>query len=109
MGGKSLRLLESHFKIALNGLELDQICLKGFLESEFFKVVKRNKKGDKIEINARPLVKSLSFSSSNSLYLVIKHASGPGIKPLNLIKEIFDIQDKNLNHIKILKIRQVSG
>jgi radical SAM-linked protein len=99
-------LLESHFLMTLNGLELKKDDLDRFLMSDDFPVVKINKKGEH-KINARPLVKSLKLISPDEIELVIQHLSGPQLKPAEIVKSIFTLKDSQATGIKILKTRQI--
>ena len=103
---RGLKLLESHFRITLNGPGINMSLLDNFLSSDYFPVLKQTKKGMK-EVNARPLVKSIDCISTDSLELTVKHVSGPEIKPANLIKEIFQMKDEEAAGIKILKTKQL--
>ena len=100
------RLIESHFRMTLNGLEIDRHCIDRFLNSDYFPIVKKTKKGDQ-EVNARSLVKSLDFKPPGQLDLVIKHIPGPEVKPIYIIKEIFRFRDSHLIDINVLKTRQI--
>jgi radical SAM-linked protein len=100
--------VETHYRIGLNGLTVDPSCLERFLDSEFFPIEKRSSKGNR-DVDARSLVKSLSFISPGALSLVIRHIPGPEIRPIQIVKEIFQIRDDDLLHIKILKIKEILG
>lgn len=100
--------VESHFQVTLNDLAVDPVRLDEFLESDFFPVIKKTKKGER-QINARALVKSLSLKDSGVLELVIRHLSGPEIKPSDLLREILGARESLPADIKILKTKQVLG
>ena len=103
---KKGRLKQSDFLITLNGIELKERDLERFLKSDYFVVTKVNKKG-KHEINARPLVKSMSLVSPNGIKLALKHTAGPELKPIEIVKGIFSLVDTPINDIKITKTGQV--
>ncbi|MBW1766411.1 MAG: TIGR03960 family B12-binding radical SAM protein [Deltaproteobacteria bacterium] len=103
---KSPRLWESHFHITTNGLKMDLKDLQYFLQSDHFPVTKSGKKGNKI-INARSLVKSMSLTPPHGLNLIITHTSGPELKPIDIIKAVFHLDDHHVKGIKILKTKQV--
>jgi len=103
---KRANLKESHFIITLNGVELKEEDLEGFLKSDFFPVVKINKKG-KQEINARPLVRSMSLISPSKIRLALKHAAGPELKPAEIVRGVFSLKDYSANDIKVLKTKQI--
>ena len=97
---------ESYFQITVNGLTLDRAYMVNFMDSDYFPILKETQKGER-EVNARALVKSIDFISPHKLELVIKHAQGPEIKPIRIIKEIFRIKENDLDDISILKTNQV--
>jgi len=105
---KKESLIESHYQITLDGIEIDSVYLDRFKDSTCFPIVKKNKNGEK-EVDARPLVKSINFISPDTLALAISHIRGPEIKPAYIIKEIFGLSDQQVSYIKILKTKQVMG
>ena len=106
---KKERLKESHFLVSLkNGVKLQDDYLETFLKSEYFPVVKFNKKGEH-KINIRPLVKSMTLVSPNRIRLIIQHTSGPQSKPAEIVRSIFSLDDSSLSGMEILKTNQVLG
>jgi radical SAM family uncharacterized protein/radical SAM-linked protein len=105
-GAKNATIKESHFEITVNGLRLDRGDLERFLQSDYFPIGKKTKQGEKA-INARALVKSMSLNAPHKLSLVLEHTPGPGLRPRDIVKEIFHLSEKDLNATKILKIKQV--
>jgi radical SAM family uncharacterized protein/radical SAM-linked protein len=101
-------LEESHFRVTLNGVQIEERDLKGFLQSKYFPIAKM-RKGRKQIINARSMVKSMSFIPPNGLDLVISHNSGPQLKPVDIIKGIFHLSEDEASKIRILKTKQVIG
>ncbi|MFC1866590.1 TIGR03960 family B12-binding radical SAM protein [Thermodesulfobacteriota bacterium] len=103
-----LTLSESHFRITLNGVEIDRTYMDRFLDSDYFPITKKTGKGERT-VDVRPLVKSIDYIPPHTLDLVIRHVQGPEIKPKYIIKGIFQLNDHHLDDIKILKTRQVLG
>jgi len=71
-------------------------------------IVKITKKGEH-EIDGRPLVKSMSIEGS-ILYMRLKHdpaGQGPGLKPKEIVKGVFDLGDDELLGVHVLKTDQV--
>jgi len=101
-------LTESHFQVTINNLKIDKIHIKNFLDSDSFPIIKKAKKGER-EVNARSIVKDITYTPPNTLYLVMKHIQGPEIKPMQIIQEIFHLKDQDMEGIKILKIKQIMG
>ena len=101
-------LIESHFQVKVNGLKIDETYINKFLDSENFPVIKNSKKGNRV-VNARSLVKDITYIPPKTLFLVMKHISGPEIKPIQIIQKIFHLKDRNMEKIKILKTKQVMG
>lgn len=105
---KKMTIQESHYKIDLNDLTLNQDYLSEFLKSDYYAVTKYGKKGKK-EVNARDLVKSLEITPDGSINLVAIHIQGPALKPLEILKGIFKLKTEHTGQIKILKTKQVMG
>ncbi len=105
---KKETLLESHYRISLEGIEADRSCLETFCNSKSFPINKMTKSGER-EVDARSLVKSIGFADQDTLNVVISHTDGPEIKPVHIIKEIFALREDQLPFIKILKTKQVMG
>ncbi len=103
---KRAHLKESHFIVTLNGVELKEEDLEGFLKSDYFPVIKINKKG-KQEINAKPLVSSMSLISPNKIKLALKHVTGPELKPAEIVRSVFSLKDHSVNDMNILKTKQI--
>jgi radical SAM family uncharacterized protein/radical SAM-linked protein len=101
-------LIESHYQITLDGIEIEDVCLERFKDSSSFTVIKMTKSGEQ-KVDIRPLVKSITYSPPDILELIISHISGPEIKPAYIIKEIFGLQDQQIPFIKVLKIKQQMG
>lgn len=99
-------LKESHFHIGTNGLEVDRADLDNFLQSDYFPINKKRKNGDRI-INARAVVKSMNLIPSRGIDLVISHTSGPELKPIDIVKGVFHLEDSHVQGVKILKTKQV--
>jgi len=103
---KRPRLTESHFQITINTTEIDRAELDRFMDSDQFPIVKKSKKGDK-EIDAKSIVESICINPPNSLNLIIRHTTGPELKPIDIVMGIFKLTEQSLDNIKILKTRQV--
>jgi radical SAM family uncharacterized protein/radical SAM-linked protein len=101
-------LRESHFHISTNGLDLRQADLERFLRSDNFPIVKMGKKGGQI-VNARSVVKSMDLSPAHGLNLVITHVSGPQLRPVDIVKGVFHLDEHRIQGMKIVKTGQVLG
>lgn len=101
-------LIESHYKILLDGLILDKACLDNYMASDSFIVSKKTKKGER-KIDVKTLTKSIKFISNDVIELKIIHRQGPEITPVRIIEEIFKIEASDMDRIKILKAGQVLG
>ena len=102
---KKKRLTESRFMITFNDVKLKEEDLERFLRSDCFSVAKISKKGEHV-INARAIVGSMSFISTDKIELAIKHTPGPQLRPAEIAKAVFSLEDSNLEQMKILKTGQ---
>jgi radical SAM family uncharacterized protein/radical SAM-linked protein len=100
----SPKLKESTYEITLNGLKIKQADVDGFLQTEIFPVLKKGKKGEKT-IDLRALVKSMVTLESGDLRLVIQHTEGPALKPAEIVKSVFSIDENNI--LKVVKTDEV--
>jgi len=107
-GLKKTYLKESHYRITINNLKVDSSKILNFINSDFFSISKKTKKGTR-EVNARELVKSIDLQTDGSIDLVAKHINGPELKPAQIIVGIFDIDSQDIERIKILKTKQILG
>ena len=103
---KKNQLKETHFLITIRGLKLKEEDIETFLRSDYFPVVKIKKK-EAHEINARPLVKSMSLISDDVIKLAIQHTQGPELRPEEIVKAAFSLNDSFTGNIDILKTRQI--
>jgi len=103
---KNRGIKESHFRVDLDGQNLSKEALKEFMESEQFPVIKKTRKGERA-VDARALVKSMCFPGPDKLELVIIHGQGAALRPIDIIKEVFQLDSEALEDIRILKTRQV--
>lgn len=99
-------LKESHFLVTLEGIGLKEEDLDWFHKSSYFPVVKHSRKGDH-EIDAKPLVKSMVIISPDTVRVVLRHTSGPELRPTEVVKGVFSLKDDSVSEIQILKTRQV--
>ena len=102
------QIKKSHFLIKLNGTRFDASQLQGFLNADYFPVIKTSKKGMR-EVNARALVDHMSHLSPNELRLIMNHSSGYGLKPAEIAGSVFSLSGDCTDGMKILKTRQVLG
>ncbi len=103
---RKLTLRESHYHIAMDGLQVEQADLDRFLQSEYFPIIKTGKENRKT-VNARCLVKSMNLVPPNDLDLIITHDPGPKLKPIDIIKGVFHLSEEETRRMKILKTNQV--
>ena len=80
--------------------------MEEFIRADDFPVLKRGKHGERV-VNARALVKSMSLNGPDGLDLVMNHGPGPGLKPAEIIKEVFQLSGSDLDGVKVLKVKQV--
>lgn len=103
---KRPKLRESHFHITLDGVEPKQGDVDKFLESDFFPVSRIDRVGEKL-INARALVQSMIVIPPHDVRLVLRHSSGPELRPIDIIREVFRLEKSHAQGIKVLKTKQV--
>ena len=104
-GKKKVKPKETHFHITMAGADLKKEDLKRFLESDYFPIVKKTKKGQH-SIDARPLVRKISLTESGKIELVLKHTEGPQLKPEEIINGIFLSGGSVGNYLRIVKSKQ---
>jgi len=102
-----LKPKESHFHITMDGVHINKTLLEEFLRADTFPVIKRGKKGEQI-IDARALVKSMNLIPPDGLMLVLKHLPGPGLKPMDIVREVLHLEEEAAIGARVLKTRQIT-
>jgi len=102
---KPVRIKETHFQVTANGLILDPKRLEEFIRSDEFPIRKRGKQGERL-VNAKALVKSMRLNPPNGVNLVMNHRPGPGLKPTEIMREVFLLSGPDLDGLKVLKVKQ---
>jgi len=100
----SPKLKRSTYEIAFGGLKIKRTDLDRFLRAEVFPVVKKGKKGDRT-VDLRTLVESMEILESGRVCVVIRHTTGPELKPAEIVKAIFSITEDDI--VKIVKTDEV--
>jgi len=102
---KRFRITESHFLITLDESKLDKNHLDEFLRSDHFPIVKTGKKGEH-EVDARTLVREIALISPRRVRLSIQEREGPGLRPIEIMKGIFELEDEDLGRLRVMKTGQ---
>jgi len=97
------RIKESYFHIQVNGT-FNKDVVDRFLRLKTCLAVKKHKNDEKT-VDIRSQVKALNLLSNGQLELVLRHGTGPGLKPAEIIKEIFNLPDSQIEGIRILKTK----
>ncbi len=98
---------ESHFRVTFNGLPIDQCAIEDFLRASHYPITKTRKR-DAYVVDAKPLVKSMKRLSQGRLELVIRHGAQPELRPIDIVKGIFHLDDAQVSRVGLLKTRQVT-
>ena len=102
------KIIETHYRLSLNGLEIDPDKLRKFLDSHDVPItVQRG--GEEKTIDARALVTAMDFVPPDDIGLSIRHRPGPSLKPIEIVKAVLHLDDEEIKKIKILKYGQVMG
>ena len=103
---KNEHLKESRFHITVPDIPLRESAIEAFFASNYFPVVKVNKKGQH-SIDMRPLVGSLSLVSAHEAELTVVHTTGPELKPAEIVRHVFGLDEALVARMRILKSRQI--
>jgi radical SAM family uncharacterized protein/radical SAM-linked protein len=104
-GEKRPRITESRFLITFDRIEGKENHLTAFLQSDHFPIVKTGKTGQH-EVDARSLVSDIAMVPPDKIRLTVKEREGPGLKPTEIIKGIFDLEDEDLRNLRVMKTGQ---
>jgi len=104
-GEKRVRIAESRFLITFDGMRCQERDLEKFLRSDQFPIVKKGKNGEH-EIDGRLLVSDISLVPPDKVRLTVKEQEGPGLKPTEIIKGIFALNDEDLRNMEVMKTGQ---
>ncbi len=103
--GKVPEKIRITYSLTLPGNLTDAERLRSveFVNSDSF-IINKTRKGTTKQIDIRPLIKSFSITSPNSVEIEMISASAqPGIKPLEALTEIFSLDHERSLKTKILK------
>jgi hypothetical protein len=103
------RLRESDFLVTVataNGHLLREKKLSAFLSASHFRVRKATSKGE-CEVDLKALVKTIKLPAPNQVQLTLIQDSGPRLRPIEIVKQVFSIPDTQLTHTRVLKTSQV--
>jgi radical SAM family uncharacterized protein/radical SAM-linked protein len=105
--GKKFKPRESHFHVSFDGLAVDPSAIENFLRASHYPITKTTKK-EAYAVDAKPLVKSVKRLSQGRLELVIRHGSHPELRPIDIVKGIFHLDDHQVSRVGLLKTKQVT-
>ncbi len=106
---KKYKPRESHFHVSLDGIVVEPAAIEEFLRANSFPITKTTKKEGAHVIDAKPLVKSIKRLSPERLELVIRHGSQPELRPIDIVKGIFHLDEHQVSRVGLLKTRQIPG
>ena len=99
------RIKESYFHIKLNG-SFTKGNLDKFLRANTYPVIRQHG-GAVRTVDIRSQVKALSHLSRDEIELVVRHGRSPGVRPAEIMREIFDLSEGQLEGMRILKTKCV--
>ncbi|MFB0520973.1 MAG: TIGR03960 family B12-binding radical SAM protein [Desulfatiglandales bacterium] len=99
------RTKESYFCIKVNG-SFSEASLDRFLRVDTYPVVRRHGNSDRT-VDIRSQVRELNLLSKDEIQLVVRHGRGPGVKPAEIMREIFALPDSQMEEMRILKTKCV--
>jgi radical SAM-linked protein len=103
---KQQRPRESYFQVSFDGLAVDTSAIEEFLRLSSYPITKATKKGTRV-VDAKAVVKSVKRLSQDRLELVIRHGSHPELRPIDIVRGIFHLNDHQANRVGLLKIKQI--
>ncbi len=105
-GSRKAKLKKSRYTVFLNGVNLKKEDLEDFLASSEFPIGKSHRRGPRV-VDARSLVETMHLLRPNRVTLTVRHGNGPQLKPAEIVKGVFHLEDAQLEGIRILKAGQV--
>ncbi len=87
-----------------NGLGFPEDKIKRFMDRDSLLITQKREKGDR-EVDVRSLVKYLAAEDDGSLRMGIKRVEGPGVKPQEVIKCVFGMDEEEVRNLEIIKTR----
>ena len=103
---KSVRhkVKSSAYRVTIKSGILDKKALHSFKQSREFILTRTNKKGQIKKINMKEAVLKLALISSNQFEMIINNAPGKRVKPVEVLKEIFNLSDQTIKQANIVKL-----
>ena len=99
------RIKESCFHVRANGY-FNKEAVDRFLMLKSCLAVKKRRKGEKI-VDIRSQVKTLHVLSNGALELTVRHGEGPELKPAEIIKNVFTLNDSQIEGMRVLKTKSL--
>jgi radical SAM-linked protein len=105
-GQGSAKIKESRFLVTLNGARPSAENVDRFLNEERVPVAKQGKRGQ-VMVDARPMIKSIEILATGEVDMLMAHAEGPELKPLDLLKAVFGLTESQVRSARVIKTMQV--
>jgi radical SAM family uncharacterized protein/radical SAM-linked protein len=99
------KIKESYFYLQANGY-FNKEAVDRFLMLKSCLAVKKRRNGEKI-VDIRSQVKALYVLSNGALELTVRHGEGPELKPTEIIKNVFTLNDSQIEGISVLKTKSL--
>ncbi len=80
----------------------DAAAAERFLESDTYLLHQKREKGDR-EVDLRSRVKYIDVVSSREVKIGIRQVQGPGVKPQEVVREVFGLSDETIRKLDILR------
>ncbi|MBU1055449.1 MAG: TIGR03960 family B12-binding radical SAM protein [Proteobacteria bacterium] len=104
---KNLNTALHEYEVILNSGNFDKYSLELFeKESEAF-IERKNKKGVVKKIDLKEVINCIDLLSPTGLKMVLLSGPGTIVRPIEVIKNIFDLSEENLKTARIVKISVV--
>ena len=99
------RIKESYFHVQANGY-FNKEAVDKFLMLKSCLAIKKRRNGEKI-VDIRSQVKALHVLPNGALELTVRHGKGPELKPTEIIKNVFTLNDSQIEGMRVLKTKSL--
>jgi len=98
------KIKKSSYTVILKNKDFNKKELENFINSLYFSITRRNKKGKEKTIDLKKIISSITIKSENILNLVIQSDSGKTLRPDKMLHHIFTLSENEIKQAKITKI-----
>ncbi len=97
------------YRVEIGDGLFDPELLAGFMRREAVTIVRANKKGRQVAIDLKQQVGRIELLSAVSADIVIRVSEGKSLRPADVLREVFQLEECALRSARVLKLKTERG